>query len=307
MLAAAAALPLASASQVLRRIEPAPNTAQSAQPPAPRIGRALVSTMLPAGMSWKERFDLAHAVGFDGVEVAAVESPAERDEIMRAAEGAHLTIHAVVSAAPEQFALSSGDPEVVKKGVVALKTALTVASLWKAEEVLITPAVVDAATSYGDAWARSQTVIREQLLPLAAGFKVHVGLAVPGDRFLLSPLECARYIDELRSAWVKASIDVGQAVVVGYPQDWIRTLGRRVTRLRLRDCHVDRAHGRFEWKNIGDGNIDWQQVRKSMSETPYVSWVTVDLEPGDRAYLANVLARMDKFLAGFRPASAAPA
>ena len=48
------------------------------------------------------------------------------------------------------------------------------------------------------------------------------------NKFLLSPLEFARYVDELDSPWVKAYFDVGNVVLYGYPQDWIRTLGPRI-------------------------------------------------------------------------------
>ena len=42
------------------------------------------------------------------------------------------------------------------------------------------------------------------ILPLAGAFKIHVGLAVPTERFLLSAMECNRFIDGLRSPWAKA-------------------------------------------------------------------------------------------------------
>ncbi len=303
VLMAATGLPFAIGGQLVHRLDSGSAGPQPGGPPPPaRISRALVATMLPETLRWNARLALAREVGFDGLEMAAVNAPSEGEEIMHAAEEAKLSIHAVSSSASRQFPLSSGDPEVVRKGVAAMKQAITVASTWKAEELLIVPAVVDGATSYGDAWARSQAVIRDQLLPLAAGFKVRLGLTVPGDKFLLSPLECNRYIDEFRSPWVKATLNVGDATLVGYAQDWIRTLGKRLARLRLRDCHVDRQQGRFEWRNLGDGDVDWQDVRHALADAPYAAWVTADLQPGDRAYLADARSRVDKFLAGFKPA-----
>ena len=82
-----------------------------------------------------------------------------------------------------------------------------------------------ATTSYRDAWTRSQQVIRERLLPLARELKVIVAVEEVWNKFLLSPLEFARYVDELDSPWLKAYFDVGNVVFYGYPQDWIRTLG----------------------------------------------------------------------------------
>ena len=302
-LSAAAAMPLASA-QVLRRPEGSLSTPQA--PQAARVSRAIRSSMLPPGATWKARVTAASDAGFDGLEMVAVESPAEAEEISRAVSEARLLIHSVFCPATIEFPLSSPDNEVVAKSVSALKTALTVASMWRAEEVLVVPAVVEAGGSATEAWTRSQAVLREQILPLAGGFKLHVGLAVPTDRFLVSPAECNRYIDTLRSPWVKASLSVGDAAVAATPQEWIRALSRRLTRLRLNDRHVDRAHGTSAPRNLGDGDVDWQEVRKSLSDAPFLSWVTADLDPGDRAYLLNVRIRVDKFLAGFKP-GASPA
>ena len=69
----------------------------------------------------------------------------------------------------------------------------------------------------------------------------------------------------------------------------------------MNDRHLDRAAGTAERRNLGDGDVDWQAVRKAMSEAPFLTWVTADLEGGDGAYISNVRIRVDKFLAGFKP------
>ena len=61
--------------------------------------------------------------------------------------------------------------------------------------VLLVPAVVNAETSYQDAWTRSQRVIGERILPLARDLKVVIGIEEVWNKFLLSPLEMARYVD----------------------------------------------------------------------------------------------------------------
>ncbi len=200
-----------------------------------------------------------------------------------------------------QYPLSSPDPEVVRRSVAGMKTSLTNAALWKAGVVLLVPAVVDGKTTYADAWARSQRVIREELLPIAAGFKVTIAVEEVWNKFLLSPLEFARYVDDFKSQWLKAYFDVGNVVLYGYPQDWIRTLGKRIVRLHLKDFKMDRRAGRFEWKNIGEGDIDWQEVRRALTDASFEGWATTEIDGGDRAYLTDVIARVDKFLAGFKP------
>jgi L-ribulose-5-phosphate 3-epimerase len=167
--------------------------------------------------------------------------------------------------------------------------------------VLLVPAVVDAKTSYADAWKRSQQVIRERILPLAAELKVVVAIEEVWNKFLLSPLEFARYVDEFDSPWAKAYFDVGNIVFYGFPQDWIRTLGQRIVRVHLKDFKLARGEGKFTWTNIGEGDIDWVEVRKALGEIGYDGYMTTEIEGGDKAYLADVSARLDRFLKGERP------
>ena len=64
---------------------------------------------------------------------------------------------------------------------------------------------------------------------------------------------------------------------------------------------MDRDAGTFEWKNLGEGDIDWVEVRKALDEAPNATWLTTEIAGGDRAYLTDVLRRVDRFLAGFKP------
>ena len=85
------------------------------------------------------------------------------------------------------------------------------------------------------------------------------------NKFLLSPLEFARYVDEFDVAVVRAYFDVGNVVIYAFPQDWIRTLGSRIVKVHLKDFNFDRANGRFAWKNLGEGDIDWPEVRRALA------------------------------------------
>jgi len=163
------------------------------------------------------------------------------------------------------------------------------------------PAVVDQATSYRDAWARSQQVIRERLLPLARELKVTIAVEEVWNKFLLSPIEFARYVDELDSPWLKAYFDVGNVVFYGFPQDWIRTLGPRIAKVHLKDFRLDRPNGRFAWTNIGDGDIDWLEVRRAFDDAGYTGFFTTEVAAGDAAYLKDLAGRVDRFLAGQKP------
>lgn len=296
---AAAAVPLAAWTDTLRAID----RGELAPPqPAAGIKRAVLVSMLPRDLGWHDRFALAKAVGFDGIEMQTVEDPAEVDAIAKASADTGLAIHSVMNSDHWRYPLSSADPEVVKKSVTGMKTSLTNAAAWKAGVVLLVPAVVDAQTSYADAWERSRRVIGDEIVPVAAGLKVQIGIEEVWNKFLLSPLEFNRYVDEFKSPWVKAYFDVGNIVFYGYPQDWIRTLGRRIVRIHFKDFKLDRRQGRFDFTHLGEGDIDWPEVRKAIAEAaPNATWVTTEISGGDRAYLTDVVKRVDRILAGFKP------
>jgi hexulose-6-phosphate isomerase len=83
-------------------------------------------------------------------------------------------------------------------------------------------------------------------------------------------------------------------VLYGYPQDWIRVLGKRIVKVHLKD--FKRKEGGYAWVNLGDGDVDWPAVRLAFSEIGYSGSVIAELETGDEPYLRDVSRRIDKLL-----------
>jgi L-ribulose-5-phosphate 3-epimerase len=257
--------------------------------------------MLPKEVAYAERFAIARGAGFDAVEMQTTPRAEEVAEIREASSKTGLRVHSVMNADHWRFPLSAADRDVVNRSVAGMETSLRNAAAWGADTVLLVPAVVDGSTAYRDAWTRSQTVIRERLLPMAKDLKVVIAVEEVWNKFLLSPLEFARYVDEIDSPWLKAYFDVGNVVFYGYPQDWIRALGARIAKVHLKDFQLDRANGRFAWKNLGEGDIDWPAVHRAFADVGYRGAFTTELAAGDAVYLKDVSARVDRFLAGQRP------
>jgi hexulose-6-phosphate isomerase len=195
--------------------------------------------------------------------------------------------------------LSSSDPAVVQKSLDGMKTSLHNAKLWGADTVLLVPAVVNPQTTYKEAWTRSQKQIRT-LIPLAEELKVVIGIEEVWNKFLLSPLEMAQYVDEFKSPWVKAYFDVGNVVFYGYPQDWIHTLGKRIVKVHLKDFKMGKGWTPVtaQFVNLGDGDIDWPAVRKAFADVGYTGYATTELDAGDEAYLRDLGQRVDKLVLG---------
>jgi L-ribulose-5-phosphate 3-epimerase len=276
----------------------------AAPPQASKVHKAVLISMLPKELPYAARFAMARTAGFEAIEMQTVTSAEEAAEIREAATKAGLRIHSVMNSDHWKYPLSSTDADVVNKSVKGMETSLHNAKLWGADSVLLVPAVVDPKTAYRDAWTRSQKVIRERLLPVAKDVNVVIAVEEVWNKFLLSPIEFVRYVDEFQSPLIRAYFDVGNIVFYGYPQDWIRTLGPRIAKVHLKDFNLDRSNGKFSWKNLGEGDIDWPEVRRALSEVNYSGFVTTEVNGGDAAYLTDLAGRVDRFLAGEKPVKA---
>jgi L-ribulose-5-phosphate 3-epimerase len=279
---------------------------EAGQKPSPPAGgsatgirKSCLINMLPRELPYAERFAMARAAGFEAIEMQTITAPDQAAEIKEASQKSGLRIHSVMNSAHWREPMSSADPAVVNRSVQGMEASLKNAALWGADAVLLVPGVVDATNSYRDVWTRSQRAIRERLLPMARDLKVIIAVEEVWNKFLLSPIEFARYVDEFDSPFVKAYFDVGNVVLFAFPQDWIRTLGPRIVKVHLKDFKLEKST--YSWKNIGEGDIDWVEVRKALDEIGYAGYVTTEISGGDAVYLKDVVGRLDRFLAGQKP------
>ncbi|GIV16626.1 MAG: xylose isomerase [Armatimonadota bacterium] len=255
------------------------------------LKKALVLSMLPGNLSYVERFRLAKEVGFDGIEAPPVNDPEEIRKIRAASEASGIPVHSIIYGgwhAP----LSSADPRVIERGIADVQSALQCAKELGADTVLLVPAIVNESTRYVDAYTRSQQNIRK-IIPLAEKLKVVIAIENVWNNFLLSPLEFARYVDEFHSPFVKAYFDVGNVLAFGWSEDWIRTLGKRIQRIHLKDF----KRSTRQFVNLLEGDVNWREVRKALDEVGYRGFMTAELGGGDAGYLRDVAQRIDRIIA----------
>jgi L-ribulose-5-phosphate 3-epimerase len=264
-------------------------------PSALPMKKGVVLNMTSDKLSYADRFKMIHDAGFDVVQAMTEPDERKADEIKKAAGDAKIDIDSVMNMAHWKYPLSSNDSAVVEISLAGMRTSLHNAKLWGADTVLLVPAVVNPSTTYLDAWTRSQKQIRT-LIPLAEDLKIVIAIEEVWNKFLLSPLEMAKYIEEFHSPWIKAWFDVGNVMLYGYPQDWIHTLSGSIVKVHLKD--FKREKDGYKWVNLGEGDVDWPAVREAFAYTHYSGSVIAELEPGDEAYLRDVSRRVDKLVLG---------
>ncbi len=268
-----------------------PQTAKAAAADGAKLRKALQFGMLPRDLSNADKFKLARKCGFEGIEGSPMNDLKAAAELGKLAREAGTPIHSIVYGG-WQAPFSSPDPKVIEKGLEGMETALRSAKALGADTVLLVPANLNEDVGYGDAYKRSQKHIRT-LLPLAAELEIVIAVENVWNKFLLSPLEFARYVDELDSPWLKAYFDVGNVILFGYAQDWIRTLGDRIVKIHLKDF---KRKG-YQWKNLLEGDVNWKQVRRAFDEIGYKGFITPELSGGDETYLTDLSGRIDKIIA----------
>jgi hexulose-6-phosphate isomerase len=267
--------------------------------PRPAIRKAVKYGMVQLEGSVRDKLELLAEIGFDGVEM---DSPSDLDpeEVLAARDASGLAIPGVVDSAHWRLPLSDPDPDVRARGRAALETALRDCARFGGSSVLLVPAVVGAGVGYDEAWTRSQAEIR-RVLPLAEELGVDVAIENVWNHFLLSPLEAARYVDELESPRVGWHLDLGNVVTYGWPEQWVRILGKRIRKLDVKDFSRAKRDAEGLWKGfeveIGAGDVDWPAVLRALDAIGWSGWASAEVAGGPPERLRDVAARMERVLA----------
>lgn len=253
--------------------------------------KAVIWGMLPKELSDEEKIKLAKSCGFDGIEMPPLPADDHAKELGGLAKKHGVRMHSVIYGG-WQAPMSHPDPAKIDQGKAEIENALRLAKIIGADNILLVPAVVNEEVRYVDAYERSQKNIKT-LLPLAKELNVTIAIEEVWNEFLLSPIEFAKYVDEFDDLIVRAYFDVGNVVAFGYPQDWIRTLGKRIVKVHLKDFKKKER----EWVNLGDGSVNWPEVRKALGEVGFQGFCTAELGDGDEAYHRDLAGRIDRLLA----------
>ncbi len=259
------------------------------------LRKALKYGMIEPGSTVLEKFQIAKACGFEGIELDAPGGPPV-DEVLEAKEATGVEVPGVVDSVHWQKTLGDPDPAVREAGLEGLVAALTDCRAYGGGSVLLVPAVVNEQISYEDAYHRSQAEIRKAV-PLAEALGVKISFENVWNQFLLSPLEAARYVDEFESPNVGWHFDIGNIVNFGWPEQWIRILGPRIFRLDVKGFSRSRRDAEGLWKGfgveIGDGDCGWERVMPALREIGYNGWIAAEVGGGDEARLRDIAGRMD--------------
>ena len=238
---------------------------------------------MPPDWSLAECFAAAKRAGFDSIEIniaeegelALTSTEAEIRGIRDSAREAGVTLSSLSSGLGWKYPLTANDPDQRRRGREVLRAALQAARWLGVDAVLCVPGVVSTEVRYDVAYERAQTALRE-LAPEAEAQGVFIGVENVWNKFLLSPLEMARFVDEIASPSVGVYFDVGNVLVYGYPQHWIGILGPRIKKVHVKDFQTEVGNIRA-FANPLQGDVPWASVRAALNGIGYDGFVTAEV------------------------------
>ena len=277
-----------------------PLAANSANPgTGPLIKKSLKFGMIKEELSVLDKFKLVKDLGFDGVELDSPNGLDEND-ILEARDKTGLEIPGVVNSLHWKIPLSDPDPANRAKCTESMKAALRDTMKYGGTTVLLVPAVVNEKVSYDDAYRRSQEEIRK-ILPVAEETGIKIAIENVWNNFLVSPMEAARFIDEFESPMIGWYFDVGNILRYGWPEQWIRILGKRIMKIDIKDYSRKKMNEEGIWQGfkvkLGEGSVDWKAVNRALQEVGYQGWGSAEVSGGDRERLQEISERMDRLYA----------
>jgi len=245
--------------------------------------KAVNRWIFPASMALKDCFALAKKAGFDGVEINFANegadvnlktAKADAEKIVLYAKEAGIKVCSVCAGWPP---LTSNSVEERKKAIDYVKKALEVTAWLGADTVLVVPGVVSEEVSYEVAYERARQAMLE-LAPVAEACKVYIGMENVWNKFLLSPLEMKRFIEEINKPYVQAYFDTGNVLVSGFPEQWIRILGKHIKKIHLKDFRTSTGNI-TGFVNLLEGDVNWAGVLQALKEIEYNDYLIAEFSP----------------------------
>lgn len=241
-----------------------------------------------------DKFNAVKAAGFDGIELNA--PGLDIEETKKAIAETGLPVDGTVNSTHWKIRHTDPDAGVRAQALESLKNAIRMTNAVGGNTALLVIGHGKDGEA-GDIWKRAIDNI-SQALPLAAELGVYIAIENVWNQFLYdhdgdhtqSAEQFVKFVDELNSPWVGMQFDIGNHWKYGSMGDWIRQLDRRIVKLDLKG--FSRAADKFT--KIGEGDLDWADVRKALLEINYTGWAAAEVGGGDADRLLEVSANMDR-------------
>ncbi|MFA7126879.1 MAG: sugar phosphate isomerase/epimerase family protein [Bacilli bacterium] len=236
--------------------------------------------------------ELAKDAGFDGIEFCMAETgelglhakDSEIAAVKQMCDDIGIEISSLASWVPWENSLTSDNPRKREVARDVIKRLLNAGAILGVDTVLVVPGYVGVdfvsgseVCRYDEVYERSQEAIG-MLEPIARKHQVVMGIENVWNKFLLSPLEFRSFIDSFNSEYVGAYFDVGNVLLTGYPEHWIKILGSRIKKVHFKDYR--REPGGFgSFVDLLAGDVNYPAVMDAFKEIGYDGYCNAEMMP----------------------------
>jgi L-ribulose-5-phosphate 3-epimerase len=239
-----------------------------------------------------EAMNEAKRLGFDAIELCIAShgvltdrtAKEECKSIVAQAKKIGIEISGVASGESWGKSPTANDAKVRKTIIEFTKKALQVTKWLGSDAYLFVPGAVDVfflpdaeVIPYDVCYKRATEAV-SKLVPVAEKSGVNLCIENVWNKFLLSPLEMKCFIDGFQSKRVGAYFDVGNVMLMGYPEQWIKILGKRIKRVHIKD--FKKSVGTVEgFVDLLEGDVNFVAVKKALAAIGYKGYVTAEMIP----------------------------
>ena len=197
--------------------------------------------------------------------------------------------------------LTSDKASERKKAYDLTVAYIKAARMLKIKYILVVPGAVDVffkpdfkKVAYDAVWKRSVAQIRK-LAKVAKKAGVTICVENVWNKFLLSPVEMQTYLKAVGSSAVGVYFDVGNIMLYGFPEQWIRILGKKIKRIHFKDfkCSVGTVEG---FCDLLKGDVPFKEVMKAFREVGYNGSCTAEMVPPTPGVVKRTSKAMDRIL-----------
>jgi len=243
------------------------------------VKRGANAWIFPGDFSTDKVLETAREIGYEGVELNLDERNLELDRkgrlaILEKAKSLGLELPSLCTGMLWKYNLASPDEKVRERGIEIVKKGCEFAADLGAKVLLVVPAVAVPEIPYEKTWELSRGSVLETA-STAEDFGIYLGIENVWNRFLYSPLEFRRFIEEIGHPNVKAYFDVGNIHFLGFPHQWIRHLAGLIVCVHVKGFH----RPTMQFRPLLQGDIDWAEVMKALRSVGYDGFLNVEVSP----------------------------
>jgi hexulose-6-phosphate isomerase len=263
------------------------------------------------------------AAGFEGIESTDRDaSPETAAAARKVAEKLGMRIHSVL------YGWANFNTDSMERDIAAVEVALRACQAYGADALLLVPCRIgkmpmpqpwefdiefDEKTGhvkrvaagdnaeyqkYIDAHNHATDTTREavrKLIPAAEKTGVVIALENVWNNLWVKPAIFANFIASFDSPWVQCYFDIGNHVKYAPPEKWIRTLGKLIVKIHVKDFKLNPDGHGGKFVHPRDGSVNWPLVRKELDAVGYNGWMTIE---DSKLSLEEFNRRLDLIIAG---------